>query len=70
MQYAVKVGDLQWVRISPGQSVARPEAIRVMKGQTASLKTHQRVTLVNNGPIKKRIRPASTAATDTFAGRL
>ena len=27
-QYAVKVGDLQWVRIPPGQSVARPEATR------------------------------------------
>jgi hypothetical protein len=24
----VKVGDFQWVRIPPGQSVARPEAIR------------------------------------------
>ena len=27
-EYAVKVGDLQWVRIPPGQSVARPEATR------------------------------------------
>jgi len=27
-QYAVKVGDLQWVRIPPGQWVARPEASR------------------------------------------
>jgi hypothetical protein len=28
-QYAVKVGDLQRVQIPPGQSVARPEAIRI-----------------------------------------
>jgi hypothetical protein len=34
----VKVGDLQWVRIPPGQSVARPEAIRAMKEVTNSLK--------------------------------
>ncbi len=27
-EYAVKVGDLQWVRISPGESVARPEATK------------------------------------------
>ena len=27
-QYAVKVGDFQWVRNPPGQSVARPEATR------------------------------------------
>ena len=31
-QYAVKVGDLQWVRIPPGQSVARPEATRAAQG--------------------------------------
>jgi hypothetical protein len=31
-QYAVKVGDLQWVRIPSGQSVARPEAIRAAQG--------------------------------------
>ena len=34
-QYAVKVGDLQWVRIPPGQSVARPEATRAMKDRAA-----------------------------------
>ena len=44
-QYAVKVGDLQWVRIPPGQSVARPEATRATKDRTASIKTRQRVTL-------------------------
>ena len=32
--YAVKVGDLQWVRIPPGQSVARPEATRAAKEVT------------------------------------
>ncbi len=36
-QYAVQVGDLQWVRIPPGQSVARPEAIRAAQG-TSSLR--------------------------------
>ena len=29
MEYAVKVGDLQWVRIPLGQLVARPEATRL-----------------------------------------
>ena len=37
-QYAVKVGDLQWVQIPSGQSVARPEAIRATKEATNSLK--------------------------------
>ena len=37
-QYAVKVGDFQWVRIPPGQSVARPEATRATKEVTNSLK--------------------------------
>ena len=32
IEYAVKVGDLQWVRIPSGQSVARPEAIRAPHG--------------------------------------
>ena len=31
-EYAVKVGDFQWVRIPPGQSVARPEATRAAHG--------------------------------------
>jgi hypothetical protein len=31
----VKAGDLQWVRIPSGQSIARPEATRVMKYQAA-----------------------------------
>jgi hypothetical protein len=31
-QYAVKVGDFQWVRIPPGQSVARPEATKAAQG--------------------------------------
>jgi hypothetical protein len=35
-QYAVKVGDFQWVRIPPGQLVARPEAIRAMKHRTVN----------------------------------
>src|SRR6476660_374869 len=34
-QYAVKVGDFQGVRIPSGQSVARPEAIRVMEDPAA-----------------------------------
>jgi hypothetical protein len=34
----VKVGDLQWVRIPPGQSVARPEATRAAEEETNSLK--------------------------------
>ena len=33
-EYAVEVGDLQPVRISPGQSVARPEATRVCLTRT------------------------------------
>ena len=37
-QYAVKVGDLQWVRIPPGQSVARPEATRATQEVTNALK--------------------------------
>jgi hypothetical protein len=37
-QYAVKVGDFQWVRIPPGQSVARPEAIRAAQEVTNTLK--------------------------------
>ena len=37
-QYAVKVDDLQWVRIPPGQSVARPVATRATKEVTNSLK--------------------------------
>ena len=37
-QYAVKVGDLQWVRIPPGQSVARPEATRAAQEVTNALK--------------------------------
>ena len=36
-QYAVKVGDLQRVRIPPGQSVTRPEATRAAKEVTNSL---------------------------------
>ena len=32
--YAVKVGDLPWVRIPSGPSVARPEAIRATKEVT------------------------------------
>ena len=31
-QYAVKVGDLQWVRIPAGPSVARPKATRAAQG--------------------------------------
>ena len=31
-QYAVQVGDLQWVRIPSGQLVARPEATRAAQG--------------------------------------
>ena len=37
-EYAVKVGDLQWVRIPPGQSVARPEATRAAQEVTNVLK--------------------------------
>ncbi len=37
-EYAVKVDDFQWVRIPPGQSVARPEAIRAMQEETNALK--------------------------------
>jgi hypothetical protein len=37
-QYAVKVGDLQWVRILSGQSVARPEATRAAQEVTNVLK--------------------------------
>ena len=37
-EYAVKVGDLQWVRIPPGQSVARPEATRAAQEVTNALK--------------------------------
>ena len=37
-QYAVQVGDLQWVRIPSGQSVARPEATRAAKEVTNALK--------------------------------
>jgi len=33
-EYAVKVGDFQWVRNPPGQSVARPEAIRAAQEVT------------------------------------
>ncbi len=33
-EYAVKVGDFQWVRIPPGQSVARPEATRAAQEVT------------------------------------
>ncbi len=33
-EYAVKVGDLQWVRILSGQSVARPEATRAAQEVT------------------------------------
>ena len=32
IEYAVKVGDFQWVQIPPDQSVARPEAIRAPHG--------------------------------------
>jgi NAD/NADP transhydrogenase beta subunit len=37
-EYAVKAGDLQRVRIPPGQSVARPEATRAMEEVTNLLK--------------------------------
>ncbi len=37
-EYAVKVGDLQWVRIPPGQLVARPEATRAAQEVTNVLK--------------------------------
>ena len=37
-EYAVKVGDLQRVRIPPGQLVARPEATRAMEEVTNLLK--------------------------------
>ena len=37
-EYAVKVGDFQWVRIPPGQSVAQPEATRAAEEVTNSLK--------------------------------
>ena len=53
-QYAVQVGDLQWVRIPPGKSVARPEATRAMKDRTASINksltrdTHQQTTVVTH----------------------
>src|SRR5439155_17772349 len=53
-QYAVKVGDLQWVRIPSGHSIARPEAIRAMKDKAASIKTRQRVRLVSKGPVLRR----------------
>ena len=38
IEYAVKVGDFQWVRIPPGQSVARPEATRAAQEETNALK--------------------------------
>ena len=37
-EYAVKAGDLQRVRIPPGQSVARPEATRAIEEVTNLLK--------------------------------
>jgi hypothetical protein len=53
-QYAVKVGDLQWVRIPPGQSVARPDVTRAAQGRDwSSLKTRQRVTFANKPPMNK-----------------
>jgi hypothetical protein len=42
-EYAVKDGDLQWVRIPPGQLVARQGATRAMKDRKASFKTNQRM---------------------------
>jgi len=47
-QYAVKVGDLQWVRIPPGQSVARPEATRAAKWG----KSHLPIRIVAR-PVKR-----------------
>ena len=58
-QYAVKVDDLQWVRIPSGQLVARPEVTRAAKD---SLKVSSSHTFVAS-PIK---RPRS----DTTALRL
>jgi len=55
-QYAVKVGDFQWVRIPPGQSIARPEATRAAENRTASLNTRQRVTHPNKPPFMIRRR--------------
>ena len=37
-RYAVQVGDLQWVRIPSGQSVARPEATRAAQDRAACVK--------------------------------
>jgi len=39
-EYAVKVGDLQRVRITPGQSVARPEATRATENSREVSSTH------------------------------
>ena len=53
-QYAVKVGDLQWVRIPPGQSVARPEATRAMKDRTASVNKSSTRDSGQQPTVKKR----------------
>jgi hypothetical protein len=71
-QYAVQVGNVQWVRIPPGQSVAQPEAIGAMMDQAGCVTRHQRVTLVKKGPLRNasgaEILPASATATDASPG--
>ena len=56
----MNVGDLPWVRIPPGPSVARPEAIRAMKEVTNSLKySVSKVTWVTYDaarPLRERLR--------------
>ena len=57
-QYAVKVGDLQCVRIPPGQSIARLEATSGVQGSdSVCQQVINAVTHANNRPF--RHRPAS-----------
>jgi hypothetical protein len=60
IQYAVKVGDLQWVQIPSGQSVARPEALRAMEEATNSTgKNYRPGPAIIGRPKKFNSRPVA-----------
>jgi hypothetical protein len=46
------VGDLQWVRIPPGQSVDRPEATRATKDQAASVNKSSTCDIIITPPSR------------------
>jgi len=65
----MKVGDLQWFGIPPGQSVARPEAIRAAQERTAcvnkvvnavTLSTNHRFATVDSAPPHQRSSELAT----------